>query len=231
MIVVTGGTKGIGRAIIEAFAHAGYDIATCARKKDELAELKASVEGAFGNRVYVQSADLSRKEDCQHFCDFVLRTGQPVEVLVNNTGLFIPGSIHSEEPGTLETLIETNLYSAYYVTRGLIGQMMERKQGHIFNMASIASFVAYANGGSYAIAKHALLGFSKCIREEMKPHGIRVTTIMPGATYTASWAGVDLPEERFMQAADVGQAVLDVYRLSERTVVEEMVLRPQLGDI
>jgi short-subunit dehydrogenase len=113
----------------------------------------------------------------------------------------------------------------------LSSSLKAEKDGHIFNMCSIASFKAYANGGSYAISKFAMLGLSKCLREELKPHGIRVTAIMPGATKTASWDGVDLPDSRFMKIEDVADAVYAVYALSKNSVVEEIVIRPQLGDI
>src|SRR5690349_20420076 len=98
-------------------------------------------------------------------------------------------------------------------------------------MCSIASFKAYANGGSYAISKFAMLGFSKGLREELTPFNIRVTAVMPGATKTASWEGTDLPDSRFMKVEDVADSVYAAYALSKRSVVEEIVIRPQLGDI
>jgi hypothetical protein len=98
-------------------------------------------------------------------------------------------------------------------------------------MCSIASFTAYKNGGSYAITKFALLGFSKSLREELKESGIRVTAVMPGATLTSSWEGVELPEERFMKPEDVAEVIFNAYFISERSVVEEIIIRPQLGDI
>ncbi|MBT1712581.1 SDR family oxidoreductase, partial [Fulvivirgaceae bacterium PWU5] len=91
----------------------------------------------------------------------------------NNTGFFVPGEIASEPDGTLESMINANLYSAYYTTRGLVQIMKERRSGHIFNICSIASIKAYSNGGSYAISKFALLGLSKCLREELKQDNIR----------------------------------------------------------
>ena len=106
------------------------------------------------------------------------------------------GAIHEEPDGHLETMINTNLYSAYHLTRGVLPGMMHDRIGHIFNICSIASIMPYANGGSYSISKYAMLGMTKVLREEMKSHGIRVTAVMPGATYTASWEGVDLPESR-----------------------------------
>jgi len=91
--------------------------------------------------------------------------------------------------------------------------------------------MAYSNGGSYAISKFAMLGFSKCLREELKKFRIRVTAVMPGATMTNSWAGSDLPDERFMPAEDIAETIFAAYSLSGRSVVEEIVIRPQLGDI
>jgi short-subunit dehydrogenase len=128
-------------------------------------------------------------------------------------------------------MINANLYSAYYATRGLVHSMRERRSGHIFNICSVASIKAYPNGGAYAISKFAMLGFSKCLREELKPFNIRVTAVMPGATKTRSWEGANLPDERFMKTEDIAETVYAAYLLSERSVVEEIILRPQLGDI
>jgi short-subunit dehydrogenase len=232
LIVVTGGTKGIGRAVLEKFAAFGFDVVTCSRKTEELEKLKATFKVAFPlSNVYVKSADLSDKIQVNSFCDFVRSLNKPVDVLVNNAGYFVPGAITTEPDSTLESMINANLYSAYYTTRGLIALMKEKKSGHIFNMCSIASFMAYSNGGSYAISKFAMLGFSKCLRAEVKEYGIRVTSVMPGATKTESWDGTDLEDERFMKAEDVAETIYAAYSLSGRTVLEEVILRPQLGDL
>lgn len=120
LVVVTGGTKGIGRAIIERFSSEGYAIATCARNEEDLLQLKEDMKSTYGNKVHIFTADLSMKTSTKEFIDFVGMTGKPVEILVNNAGKFVPGEIHKEEEGVLESLIQTNLYSAYRVTRGLI---------------------------------------------------------------------------------------------------------------
>jgi short-subunit dehydrogenase len=232
LIVVTGGSKGIGRSIIEKFAAEGFDIATCSRDITQLKQLKEAVNKAYPSvEVFIKQSDLSDKKDVEMFCEFVLTLKRPVDVLVNNAGYFIGGELVSEPDGTLETMINVNLYSAYNTTRRLIGPMIERKSGHVFNMCSIASFMAYPNGGSYAISKFALLGFSKCLRAELKESGIRVTAVMPGATLTESWAGTNLPDDRFMKAEDIADTVFSVYALSGRSVVEEIIIRPQLGDL
>lgn len=232
LIVITGGSKGIGRAIAERFAQAGFDIAVCARNADELSKLKNDLLKINpAGKVHILPTDMSLKSQVMAFAKFVKDIGQPVDILVNNAGYFIPGSIATEIDGALEDMMQANLYSAYHMTRGLAEGMMLRKSGHIFNMCSIASIKAYSNGGSYAITKFALLGFSKCLREELKEFGIRVTAILPGATRTASWDGVELPDERFMSAQDVAETVYSAYSLSGRSVVEEIIIRPQLGDI
>jgi len=231
LVVVTGGTKGIGRATVERFAAEGFPVATCARSEKDLTTLRTYIHEQHDQLIHTYAADLSKKEGAGDFIEFIRMIGQPVEVLVNNTGVFIPGLVHEEADGTLEKMIQTNLYSAYHVSRGIIPQMKKNKSGHIFNLCSVASLKAYPNGGSYSISKFALYGFSQALREELKPFGIRVTSILAGAVKTPSWDGVELPDERFMKPEDIAETIHATYRLSERTVVEDIVLRPQLGDI
>lgn len=232
LIVVTGGTKGIGRAIIELFCANGFDAVTCSRNEKDLQDFKRSIEKRFDNvSLYTFKADLSERSQLAGFTRFIKEIGTAPEVLVNNTGVFIPGQVLEEEEGALEKMIETNLYSAYHLTRGLAPAMIAQKSGHIFNMCSVASIMAYSNGGSYSISKFAMLGMSKVLREELKDKGVRVTAVMPGATLTASWEGVDLPPERFMKPEDVAEACWSAWKMSPRSVVEEILIRPQLGDL
>jgi len=230
-IAITGGSKGIGRAIVLLFADKGFNIITCSRSLADLEGLKAEVLAKNPN-IFFESvvADLSTSEGVQTFIDFAQTHSTGLHVLINNAGTFIPGQIIEEEDGALEKMLDTNLISAYRVTRGLIHNIMNNK-GHVFNMCSTASIMPYVNGGSYCISKYALLGMTKVLREEMKEHGVKVTAIMPGATLTASWVGTELPEDRFMSPEDVAHALWGAFALSERSVVEELVIRPQLGDI
>jgi len=231
LIVVTGGTKGIGRAVLDRFSRAGFDVATCSRKGVELEKLDGEIGKAAGVNVFTHVTDMSVKDEVIRFGDYVNSLQRPVEVLVNNAGCFIPGSVLEEPEGSLESMINSNVLSAYYLTRILAPNMKKGREGHIFNICSIASIKAYPNGGSYAISKFALFGFSKVLREELKEFGIRVTSVLPGATRTASWDGVDLPDDRFMSKEDVAETIYSAYSLSKRSVVEEIIIRPQLGDI
>lgn len=230
--VVTGGSKGIGKAIVEVFAEEQMNIAICSRSMEDLAAYKADLNTRFPNiEILIFQADLSKKEETIAFADFIKSKWEKINVLVNNAGVFLPGEIHKEEDGILESQIETNLYSAYHFTRALMPVFLKQQEGHIFNMCSIASQIAYPNGGSYSISKFALLGFSKVLREELKDKGIKVSAILPGATWSNSWAGADLPHERIMEAKDIAYPIIAALKMSKSAVMEEIVLRPQLGDL
>lgn len=231
-ILVTGGTKGIGRAVVEQFAKEGFHIITCSRNEKDLQKLKLEIEQAYTfSKVFYREADLSEKKSVQAFLAYVKGLGVKVDVLVNNSGLFVPGKITEEDDEALPFMVQTNLYSAYYLTKGLVPDMISRRSGHIFTLCSTASITPYINGGSYCISKFALYGMTKVLREELKEHNVRVTAILPGATLTASWEGVDLPPERFIKAEDVAMSIFNAYVLSENSVVEELLIRPQLGDL
>ncbi len=229
-VIITGATKGIGKATVEAFAEMGANIAFNARNEADLDGFKKTLNSKYPNQEFhVLSTDMSKKEAVLKFAEFIKGSWTKVDVLINNAGIFLPGDITKEADGTLESQIETNLYSAYYMTRAIL-PLMESK-GHIFNMCSIASFMAYPNGGSYSISKFALLGFSKVLRAELLTKGIKVSSIMPGATWSASWDGVDLPKERLMDAKDIADTIIAAYNLGPSAVVEDIVIRPQLGDL
>ncbi len=231
-ILITGISKGIGRAIAEIFAANGFNIAGCARDKTTLDNFKTELWNKFpGQKFLFSTCDVTDKADLNDFAIDVLSEFDKIDVLVNNAGKFLPGQITNEEDGTFEKMMALNVSSAYHLSRKIVPQMIKNKSGHVFNLASIASITAYNNGGSYCISKFAMHGFSKVLREEMKPHNVKVTSILPGATFTSSWEGTELPPSRFMKPEDVANIVWSAYNLSENCDVEEIVLRPQLGDI
>jgi short-subunit dehydrogenase len=231
-VVVTGASKGLGKAIAERFAAAGHSLYICARNEVDLYKTLEELMTRFpGVRIKAKARDLSIKVQAEDFGQWVLANAFHVDVLVNNAGRFIPGSISEEPAGALEEMMQANLYSAYHLTRVLVPGMIARKSGHIFNMCSIASLNAYPNGGAYSISKFALHGFSKNLREELRPHQVKVTSLFPGAVYTDSWAGSAVDPKRIMEASDVAGMVFAASQLSPQACVEDIVLRPQLGDL
>jgi short-subunit dehydrogenase len=229
--VITGAGKGMGRAVAEKFAASGHDLFICARNEKELATTAAEFEEKYGVTVIYQAVDLSEKKAAQYFGQWVLENTSSVDYLINNAGQFIPGSIYNEEDGLLEKMMSINLYAAYHVTRSILPLMIEKKSGHIFNMCSIAALKAYANGGSYSISKFALMGFSKNLREELKPFNIKVTSVYPGAVYTSSWYGSGVAPTRIMEAEDIASVIFNSSQLSPQACVEDIVIRPILGDL
>lgn len=230
--VISGVSKGIGRAVALRLAAEGFGIIGCSRGKEALDALEAELAVTSpGVPVHLFPADLGRAEEVKAFALKVLQLTPHPDILVNNAGIFRPGGILDEREGGLEELLHINLLSAYHLTRALAPGMASRRRGHIFNLCSVASLQAYPGGASYAVSKFALLGFSRSLRVELRDQGVRVTTLLPGATWTDSWAGSDLPTSRFMEANDVAQTIWAAYSLSPSAVVEEILMRPQLGDL
>ena len=221
----------MGKAIAEKFAAAGHHLFLCSRNEDLLYKTKQELIAKYaGSQIEIMAVDVSRKENAIAFGNFILKDGTP-GILINNAGSFLPGNIHTEKEGVFEKMLQTNLHSAYYLTRTVLPKMMEAKNGHIFNMCSIASLAAYENGGSYSISKFALLGFTKNLRQELKSYNIKVTAVIPGAVYTDSWSTTDIRPQRIMEVDDVANMVYAASLLSPQACVEEILLRPQLGDL
>ncbi len=227
-IIISGGSQGIGKALVKKFLENGFQVFTCARNAEKLESLKNEFNHPL---LHTFVADLSDKKQVSNFAHWILNQETKIDVLINNAGYFLPGQIQNEEDGVLESQIEANLYSAYHLTKAILPSMQKSNTGHIFTICSTASITAYTAGGSYCISKFALLGFTKVLREELKTQGIKVTAVLPGATLTPAWDGVNLPDSRFIPAEDIANTIFSAYMMSTSTVIEEILIRPQLGDI
>jgi len=231
-IVITGASRGFGKSIAEIFAANGCNLYLSSRNELSLYNTMEELSTRFPNvTIKARPFDLSDKQSAIDLGRWILGLDISIDILVNNAGSFEPGSVYNEPDGTLENMMTVNLYGAYHLTRTVIQKMMQQKSGHIFNMCSIASLQAYNNGGAYSISKFALAGFSKNLREEMKPHGVKVTTVYPGAAYTDSWSESGIDAKRIMEAADISKMIYAASQLSIQACVEEIIVRPQLGDL
>ena len=230
LVLVTGASRGIGAAVAEAFASRGDRLALVARDAAALAEVARRCAEAGGDaRVFV--CDVTDGAAVDALAASVRDWAGTPDVVVNNAGLFEPGGILETSPEAFRRQMEVNVVSAFLVTRGFLAAMRARGSGRILMMGSVASIRGYPGGAAYGAAKHALLGLARSIREEMKGTGVSVTTLLPGATRTGSWDGTDLPDDRFMPPEDIARVAVEVATLSGRTVVEEVLLRPDAGDI
>jgi len=230
--VITGASRGIGKATARIFALHGYDLYLTSRNEGNLLQTIEELKKDFPNiSIDGKAFNLGKKQDAQLLGQWINTNADTVDILVNNAGNFIQGDVSNEPDGALEEMMEVNLYSAYHLTRAVLPKMMATKTGHIFTLCSIASLGAYPGGGSYSISKFALLGFTKNLRRELQPHGIKVTAIIPGAAYTDSWKDSGVSEQRLMEADDIAKVIYNATLLSPQAVVEEIIIRPQLGDL
>jgi NADP-dependent 3-hydroxy acid dehydrogenase YdfG len=231
-VLITGASQGIGAAIARVFAEGipGVKLALVARSKKNLRavartclKLHAAVE--------IFPCDVADETSVAKMARAVSVHFGPIDVLINNAGKFAGAPFLNMKATDFDAQIAVNLRSVFLVSQAFVPGMVKRGRGDVFNMSSIAGRQAYPNGAAYCAAKYGVTGLSAVMRSELKAHGVRVCCIHPGATWTPSWSGSGVKKERIMPAADVGRAIFDVYRLSRTTVVEEIVLRPQLGDL
>lgn len=229
--VVTGASQGIGRAIAEAFSDEdAAHVALVARTRSKL-EAVADACRERGAEPLVVPTDVTDDAAVVDMADTIQSEWGVPDVLVNNAGAFTYAPLDELTLEDFRDQIAVNLTGAFAVTQAFLAEMRAQESGHLFFMGSVASLMAYPGNAGYCAAKHGLRGLARTVRAETKDEGLRVTTVLPGATDTPTWEGADIPSKRFMAPEDVAQSVVDAYHLSDRTVLEELLLRPQEGDV
>jgi len=236
VVVITGASQGIGAAIARVFAREvpGVRLALVARNEQNLAVVArgaAKLLSGRGAAVATFGCDVSDEASVATMAAAVSKRFGGVDVLINNAGKFEASTLTEMSVAQFDRLIGANLRSVFLVSKAFVPGMAARGRGDVFNMSSIAGLDAYPGGAGYCAAKFGVTGLSKVMRAELKTKGVRVCCVYPGATWSPSWSGSGVAEERMMPAEDVARAFLDVYRLTRKTVVEEIVLRPQWGDL
>jgi NADP-dependent 3-hydroxy acid dehydrogenase YdfG len=232
VILITGASQGIGAAIAQVFATElpGVRLALVARNEKNL-QATARECLKLGAEVELFPCDVTKDKAVAAMARAVTKHFGPVDVLINNAGAFTMAPFVKTSVTAFDDMIATNLRSAFLVTHAFLPAMVKRKRGDVFFMSSIAGLGAYPQAAAYCAAKFGVTGLAKVLRAETKDTGVRVCCVHPGATWSPSWSKSGVKPARIMPAEDIARAILDVYRLSRRTVVEEIVLRPQLGDL
>ncbi|MCS6242533.1 MAG: SDR family oxidoreductase [Opitutus sp.] len=232
VVLITGASQGIGAAIAQVFASQlpGVRLALVARNAENLAAT-AHTCSASGATVATFPCDVTDEAAVAALATAVGQRFGIVDVLINNAGVFVAAPFVDTKVADFDRIVAANLRSAFLVTQTFVPAMIAQKHGDVFFMSSIAGLGAYPNSAAYCAAKFGVTGLAQVLRAETRDHGVRVCCVHPGATWSPSWSGSGVAEERIMPAADVAQAFFDVYKLGRRTVVEEIILRPQLGDL
>ena len=222
--VVTGSGRGIGRGIAMELGRLGAQVVLAARSRNELEETARMI----GKSASVVPTDVRRKDDLQRLFEQTTTALGPVDVLVNAAGLGIFGPVIDFTDEAFEILIETNLRGIFFASRLVLPSMIERKQGHIINIASIAGKVGSANRAVYCASKFGVVGFTESLAEEVRQHGVRVSVICPGSTDTrfspSETSGKS--RERMLQPEDIAHAVRMIVTQEPNSFVSEIIMRP-----
>lgn len=222
--VVTGAGRGIGRAIAIELGKLGAQVVLAARSK---AELDETAQGIGANATAIPT-DVRKKADLQRLFEWVAANRGPVDVLVNAAGLGIFGPVVDFKDEDFDTLIETNLRGIFFACRFVLPLMIERKRGHIINIASIAGKVGSATRAVYCASKFGVVGFTESLAEEVRQHGIRASLICPGSTDTrfspTETAGKS--RERMLRPEDIAHAVRMIVTQEPNSFISEIIMRP-----
>lgn len=228
--LVTGATEGIGRATAWALVRAGYPVAVTARTAPRVEALVGELAAA-GFRATGLAADVGDPAAVTRLVDHVAGTLGPVTVLVNNAGILIPRPFVDTTPDDWSRTFATNVLGVATVTRAVLPAMIDQGRGDIVNIASLAGKNGVPGAAAYSASKHAVLGLSRSLMLELRPHGIRVIAICPGSVDTPMMREQHhfAPNfERILRPDDVAAAVVHALSLPPRATVSEFDLRPSV---
>ncbi len=225
--LVTGGSRGIGRAVVEALLEEGWEVHFCSLSPRSVEEALSALGAVHGDRVHGHSVDIRSQDAVDSLVSETLSGSGRLDCLVNNAGLGRFGPVDSISGDEWREVIETNLNGAFYALRAAARAMLGQGSGWIFNIASLAATSAIAGGAAYNASKFGLLGLSEAAMLDLRHHGIRVTTILPGSVDTE----FRLPSRRsrtdwMLAPEDVARAVLDLLRYPSRALPSRVELRP-----
>lgn len=228
--LVTGASSGIGVEFARQLAAEGYDLCIVARRVERLEELRARVEAETGATVHVIPTDLSSREQVQALVDTLRDRGIHIDCLINNAGFGYQDYLHERSAEAWEKMIQVNCSSLVSLTRELLPAMIERGSGEILNVASIASFQAVSTMTVYAASKALVLSFSEGLRSEVMPHGVHVSCLCPGATYSefaevAETKHREAPSFAWMTAENVARIGLRGMRKNQPMVVPGLLYK------
>lgn len=231
-VLITGATRGMGKAISIAFAREGLNLAICSRNAAELQTFKQELQQIKADiKVVTMQADCSIKTEVLAFAVYAEQQLGDINVIVNNAGIYVASSILDDEEDAFEKLININLMPAYELYRYFGKKLMAAQQGHIFNICSSASVNPVVEAGMYSVTKFGLYGLNKVMRLEMQPYGVKVTAVIPGSTLTSSWKDVQVDSSRFIMPEDIARAIVNAYKMSPGANVDEIAIKPVFGQL
>ena len=225
LALVTGGNRGIGRAIAVRLASLGAAVAICGRDSNALNEASAQLAG-LGGRVFSHVADVTRPADVNALVAKTESALGPITILVNNAGIGVFGPAHEKSEEDWDRVLNTNLKSVFLVSKAVAPSMISHKQGDIINVSSLAGVNAFKGGGLYCASKWGLQGLSACMAEDLRGYGIRVSTICPGSVATEFSGTSPKDPSKVLSPDDVAHAVETIVTQSPKSFISQLQIRP-----
>jgi len=223
--LITGGGRGIGKAIAQRLARLGAAVSICGRSKEPLMNTAQELR-ALGARVHAQTADVTKPGDIASLVESTEKELGPITILVNNAGIGGFGPFHEKSEEEWDRVLNTNLKSVFLVSRAVAPAMIRRGGGDIINISSLAGKNTFAGGGVYCASKWGLQGLTGCMAEDLRGYGIRVSVICPGSVATEFSAGGPKDPKKVLTAEDVAHAVGMVAVQGPQSFISEVHLRP-----
>lgn len=225
--IVTGGTRGIGRAIAQMLLKNGADVAVCGRVESDVAKAVSELAYETGGRVFGAACDVTNRKAIRKFFEYTDDHLTSLNILVNNAGIGIFQSVADMSEEAWQSTIETNLSAAFYFSRLAVERFRKSGGGYVVNIGSLAGRNAFAGGAAYNASKFGLIGFGEAMLLDHRMENVRVTTILPGSVATEFGRGVGKAGADWkIQPEDIAEVVRMVVSMPARTMVSCVEMRP-----
>jgi len=232
VVWITGGSSGIGKACVVEFARNGYTVCATSRRTDSLKKIKESLHSE-GIEISIHQCDVSNLEQVTKTRDNIIGTHKRIDCLINSAGVSSFKTAMDDSFEDIRVIIETNLFGSIYTIKSVLPVMKEQGGGTVINILSIVNKKVFTNSSAYAASKQGLQGYTESLREEVRKDKISIVNVYPGATETGIWTENVRKKygDRMMQTEEVAKAIVWSFKNEGNLVVEELVLRPQQGDL
>jgi short-subunit dehydrogenase len=227
---ITGASRGIGAATAIALAERHVRVVLSARHSEGLQKMAQTIT-ENGGRALIVACDVGKKDQVERAVATIKKEWGAITLLVNNAGTAVFRKIVDTKEDDWDLMMNVNLKSAFLCTQAVLPDMIAAQEGHIINIVSVAGRQAFYNCGGYCASKFGLQGFTDVLRMEVRKHGIKVTAVLPGATDTSIWGTSQVDRSRMMKPENIGNAIADLCASTVTGMVEELVIRPQGGDL
>jgi hypothetical protein len=233
-VIVTGASRGLGKAIAARFAELGYHVGLVAKNEERLWLVKEEFDQKYNQKykgkTTVFACDFEDENALEVLTQELINEFDSLDVLVNNAGLFEMGDYEVASINKLKRLMQVNVYAPYQITKAFFNQLKQDQKGHVFMIGSIVSKAPKPMVFNYSISKNALHSYTQMLREELINSKVKVTEIIPGSVNTSSWDGEEVPREDFIQTEDIVKSIINSINFGASSNVEEIVVRPMNRD-